>query len=418
MALALRLAAQGAAVSGIAGWPAVGATARASARMSTPIDRWLLGRLQAVAGAAPVRFELWDGTTAARPAGAPVAMIRFRTREALLATLWDPELQFGEAYMAGTADVRGDLEAALEAIYRGLTRRRHNWWPARRANDRDASRANVHHHYDLGNAFYRLWLDPEMVYTCGYFRSPATPLDDAQVAKMELVCRKLHLRPGERVIEAGCGWGSLALYMARRYRVTVRAFNLSVEQIAYARERARAEGLGTRVEFVHDDYRNAAGRCDAFVSIGMLEHVGTHDYPTLGRLLDTTLAPDGRGLLHFIGRNRPEPLNAWIRRRVFPGAYAPTLPEVFDRALAPHDFSVLDVENLRLHYAKTLEHWRRRYLAAIRDVERMFDPAFARAWDLYLAGSQAAFVTGSLQLFQIVFTRGANNAIPWTRTTR
>ena len=406
-------------MSGIAGWPAVETTARASARMSTPVDRWLLGRLQAVTGDAAVSFELWDGTAAARAPGAPVAAIRFRTRQALLATLWDPELQFGDAYMAGAVEVRGDLEAALEAIYRGLTRRRRNWWPAHRANDPVASRANVHHHYDLGNAFYRLWLDPEMVYTCGYFRSPAASLEGAQTAKMELVCRKLRLRPGERVLEAGCGWGSLALYMARRYRVTVRAFNLSVEQIACARERARAEGLATRVEFVHDDYRNAGGcRYDAFVSVGMLEHVGRHEYPTLGRLLDGTLGPDGRGLLHFIGRNHPEPLNAWIRRRVFPGAYAPTLPEVFDGALAPHDFSVLDVENLRLHYAKTLEHWRRRYLAALRDVERMFDPAFARAWDLYLAGSQAAFVTGSLQLFQIVFARGASNAIPWTRAAR
>ena len=391
---------------------------RTSARGSTRLDRWLLAQLQRVTATAPVRFELWDGFAAQPPGVAAVATIRFTTRDSLLATIWDPELNFGEAYMAGGADVHGDLEVLLEAIYRGLTRRRRAWWPARLRNDAGAARANVHHHYDLGNDFYRLWLDREMVYTCAYFRSPLTSLEEAQTAKMELVCRKLCLSPGDRVVEAGCGWGSLALHMARRYRVKVRAFNLSVEQIAYARERARAEGLGSRVEFVRDDYRNVTGRCDVFVSIGMLEHVGKPDYPTLGRLLDRALTGDGRGLLHFIGRNHAEPLNPWIRKRVFPGAYAPTLPEVFDGTLAPHDFSVLDVENLRLHYAKTLEHWRRRYLAAEREVTAMFDAAFARAWHLYLAGSEAAFATGSLQLFQVVFARGGSNAIPWTRVTR
>ena len=285
-------------------------------------------------------------------------------------------------------------------------------------NDVAASTQNVHRHYDLGNDFYRRWLDREMVYTCAYFRSPATSLEEAQVAKMELVCRKLRLSSGERVVEAGCGWGSLALHMARRYRAKVRAFNLSVEQISYARERARAEGLGNRVEFVLDDYRNVSGVYDAFVSVGMLEHVGKADYRSLGRVIDRSLSGEGRGLLHFIGRNQAEPLNPWIRKRIFPGAYAPTLREVFEGSLEAHDFSVLDVENLRLHYAATLEHWRRRYLAAARTVAATFDQRFARAWDLYLAGSQAAFATGSLQLFQVVFARGGSNRIPWTRVSR
>lgn len=257
-----------------------------------------------------------------------------------------------------------------------------------------------------------------MVYTCAYFRSPDTPLEAAQIAKMDLVCRKVRLSPGNRVVEAGCGWGSLALHMARRYRVTVRAFNLSSEQIAYARDRARAEGLGTRVEFIEDDYRNLGGKCDAFVSVGMLEHVGKANYGALGEVVDRTLSADGRGLLHFIGRNRPEPVNAWIRKRIFPGSYVPTLQEVFEGCFEPYDLAVLDVENLRLHYAKTLEHWRRRYLAAAHTVGAMFDAPFVRAWDLYLAGSQAAFVTGSMQLFQVVFARGGTNAIPWTRATR
>jgi cyclopropane-fatty-acyl-phospholipid synthase len=206
--------------------------------------------------------------------------------------------------------------------------------------------------------------------------------------------------------------------MAREYGVTVRAFNISAEQITYARDRAKAERLLDRVEFVEGDYREVRGECDAFVSVGMLEHVGLADYPTLGGVIDRSLASHGRGLLHFIGRNRPGPLNPWIRKRIFPGAYPPILAEVFGNVLEPWDLSVLDVENLRLHYAATIAHWRRRFDAAANEVAARFDEVFVRAWRLYLAGSQAAFATGTMQLFQVVFARGTSNAIPWTRYQR
>ncbi len=368
--------------------------------------------------AAPIRFVLWDGFEVPSQTGPAVATIIIKNRRALLSWVWDPELNFGEAYMYGAVDIRGDLVALLEAIYRALpdTTQR-SWWLWQGSNDVTAARENVHHHYDLGNEFYRLWLDPAMVYTCAYFPTLDATLDEAQIAKMDLVCRKLQLRPGERVVEAGCGWGSLALFMAARYGVTVRAFNLSAEQIGYARDRARQERLADRVEFVHDDYRNVKGTCDAFVSVGMLEHVGLPDYPTLGRVMSRSLGSRGRGLLHFIGRNRPMLLNAWIRKRIFPGAYPPTLTEVFEHVLEPHDFSVLDVENLRLHYAKTLEHWCQRFEARRDEVATMFDDTFVRAWRLYLAGSQVAFTTGTMQLFQVVFARGTTNTIPWRRAT-
>jgi cyclopropane-fatty-acyl-phospholipid synthase len=152
-----------------------------------------------------------------------------------------------------------------------------------------------------------------------------------------------------------------------------------------------------------------------FVSVGMLEHVGAGDYPTLGDVIHRSLGGHGRGLLHFIGRNNPMPLNPWIRKRIFPGAYPPTLREVCEHVLEPHRFSVLDVENLRLHYAKTLDHWRQRFECSSDQVQRMFDEAFVRAWRLYLAGSYASFATGYMQLFQVVFARGTSNAIPWTR---
>jgi cyclopropane-fatty-acyl-phospholipid synthase len=196
--------------------------------------------------------------------------------------------------------------------------------------------------------------------------------------------------------------------------VRVWAFNISREQIVYARERAQAMDLAGRVEFVEDDYRNISGRCDAFVSVGMLEHVGPSHYGELGDLIDRCLAANGRGLLHSIGQNQPTPFNAWIEKRIFPGAYPPTLREMVE-ILEPHAFSVLDVENLRLHYALTLEHWLRRFEDARGMVGAMYDESFVRAWRLYLAGSLAAFNTGELQLFQVLFARGASNEVPWTR---
>jgi cyclopropane-fatty-acyl-phospholipid synthase len=385
---------------------------------STKVDRWALARIQRSVASAPIRFELWDGFALDSMAGPCVGNIRFKNRRALFDFVWDPDLNLGETYMSGAVETRGDLTALLEAIYRALGKARPRpWWLWQGANDRRAAQHNVHHHYDLGNDFYRLWLDREMVYTCAYFPTPDATLEDAQVAKMDLVCRKLRLRPGDRVVEAGCGWGSLALFMARRYGVSVRAFNLSSEQIAAARARAGVEGLADRVEFIEDDYRNIRGRCDVFVSVGMLEHVGMADYPTLGRVLDRSLSDTGRGLLHFIGRDQPAPLNPWIRKRIFPGAYTPTLHEVFEHVLEPHALSVLDVENLRLHYAKTLAHWRQRFSESSRQVSAMFDETFVRAWELYLAGSEAAFSTGSMQLFQVVFARGGSNTVPWTRVT-
>lgn len=384
---------------------------------STRFDRWVLGRIQSFVATAPIRFRLWDGFELPTLSGPPVATMLFKQRSALYGWMWDPELNFGETYMAGLVDIQGDLLALLEAIYRSFTRPRRPWWLWQKSNDKRAARENVHHHYDIGNDFYRLWLDEEMVYTCAYFPATDVSLEEAQIAKLDMVCRKLQLKPGERVIEAGCGWGSLALFMARNYGVTVRAFNISREQIAYARQRAAAEGLADRVEFVEDDYRNVQGECDAFVSVGMLEHVGTAHYAALGSVIDRSLTQDGRGFLHFIGRDRPAPLSPWIRKRIFPGAYAPTLPEVFDRVLEPYSFSVLDVHNLRWHYAKTLEHWRRRFEDASRQVESMFDDNFVRAWRLYLTGSQASFSTGSLQLFQVLFARGDTPAAPFTRVS-
>ena len=216
------------------------------------------------------------------------------------------------------------------------------------------------------------------------------------------------------VVEAGCGWGGLARYMARHYGVKVHAYNISREQLAYARAEAERQQLDHLIEYVEDDYRNIQGQYDAFVSIGMLEHVGKENYPALAALIRRSLKPDGIALLHSIGRNRPMLMNAWIEKRIFPGAYPPSIGE-FMEICELGDFSVLDVENLRLHYARTLSHWMDRFTARETEVTALYDQHFTRAWRMYLAGSIAAFRAGSLQLFQVVFTHGDNNRLPQNR---
>jgi cyclopropane-fatty-acyl-phospholipid synthase len=387
----------------------------------TRLDRWVATQVQRSIEMARVRLELWDGSSPYSRSGPTIGDLIVSDRQTLFGLAVNPDLHFGEAYMAGRLLIRGAMRQVFEALSRASLRDP-SWGDRLRAavssaNNLRTARRNVHHHYDLGNDFYALWLDSQLVYTCAYFPNQEMPLDAAQSAKLDLVCRKLRVRPGETVIETGCGWGALALHMARHYGVRVRAFNVSKEQLEYARERARREGLGGRVEFIDDDYRNVTGAYDVFVSIGMLEHVGLRHLKSLAAVLRRTLKRDGgRGLLHFIGRDVRRPLNAWIRRRIFPGGYPPTLSEVTTHVLAPAAMSVLDVENLRLHYARTLACWSDRFANVKDDVSRRFSPEFARAWELYLAGSEAAFTTGWMQLFQVVFSPRESAPPSWTRS--
>src|SRR5437867_9462378 len=387
------------------------------------IEHRLLELLLMRTGRLPIQFVLRNGERIQTGDEEPVARVFIRDRRTLWKLACNPELYFGDGYSDGSIRVEGDLVALLDTVCKAgadkldkgiLARAVSRWLEQRQRNSLRGSRKNIQHHYDIRTDFYRLWLDAQLVYTCAYFPSPDDSLEEAQVAKMNHVCRKLRLKPGETVVEAGCGWGALALYLAERCGVSVKAFNISREQILYARERARERGLEGRVEFIEDDYRNIRGRCDAFVSVGMLEHVGLDHYRDLGKVMHRVLGADGRGFLHFIGRDRERPLNVWIRRRVFPGAYPPTLRQALG-ILEPWGFAVLDIENLRLHYARTLELWLDRFESSAEKVTAMFSPQFTRAWRLYLAGSMIAFRTGFMQLFQVAFARSASNRIAWTR---
>ncbi|MDE2451066.1 MAG: class I SAM-dependent methyltransferase [Gammaproteobacteria bacterium] len=393
-----------------------------TAAATRSVEGRLLARLLDYLGKPPLEFNLWTGERIA-PAGPPiVARVQVSNRATLLRILADVQVSFPDAYSEGRLDIEGDLVELLETVYHSgrngprQTSLRRLMERLRRphVNTLTGSRENIHHHYDIGNDFYSLWLGKTMAYTCAYYPTPTTTLDEAQTAKMDHVCRKLRLRAGESVVEAGCGWGALGLHMAQHYGVKVRAFNISKEQVAYARARAASLGLSSQVEYVLDDYRNISGRYDAFVSVGMLEHVGVANYPALGEVIARSIGPQGRGLIHSIGRNRPAPLQPWIEKRIFPGAYPPSLAEMM-QIFEPHDFSVLDVENLRLHYAQTLRDWLALFEAASGRVREMFDEKFVRMWRMYLAGSVAGFTTGALQLFQVVFAPRDNNEVPMTR---
>lgn len=424
--------------SGELSYDAMG-TAMPPNRRAWPVEVAMLERLLKAVGIRSLRLVLWDGQQVNAPAPAsdgvlkgssgtpqagavPLATFHIPDRNVLYSLIANPAVTFGDGYAAGLVQIDGDLVRWLENGYRGIAAAPPGWlrkWITAcinrpRRNTLSGSHDNIHSHYDIGNDFYRLWLDEQLLYTCAYFPEQDISLEASQIAKMDHVCRKLRLRPGQTVVETGCGWGALSLHMARHYGVKVKAFNISHQQILYAQQRAEQEGLADRVEFIEDDYRHAAGTYDAFVSVGMLEHVGIDNYAALGAVIDRCLKPTGTALIHTIGRNKPRWMDPWIEKRIFPGAYPPTLRQMMD-LFEPFNFSVLDVENLRLHYALTVRHWLARFEQHRDEVARMFDDRFVRTWRLYLAGSIAAFTTGTLQLFQVVFNRGTSNEVPWTR---
>lgn len=391
---------------------------------SLPFDRWLARRLISFMGIRSIVFLLWDGTRIKSP-GATADPIEFHIsdRRTLLDLATGFDVALGDAVSTGRLHIQGDTVALYEEFIRALETTVHydSWYrrlmllvntPSRISLK--ASRNNVYHHYDIGNDFYRLWLDEDMQYTCGFFPSENATLSEAQRAKMDRICRKLDLQPGQHVVEAGCGYGSLAIHMAAHYGVHVRGYDLSKEMIRFARERVKALNLGDRVEFVEDDYRNVKGKYDAFVAIEMLEHVGLRNYRGFGAVAARALKLNGRGLIQFIGYNAPNPFIGWVGRRIFPGAFLPSLSQA-SAFFEPQSFSILDLENLRPHYALTCRAWLERFDAAQDQITAMYGENFVRAWRLYLASSVAAYTSGSQQLYQIVFAPALSNAMPLKR---
>ena len=393
-------------------YQASGLTAQSS---SLRHERFGLESLFNRLGRPNIQIRLWDGFAVGTP-DESIGTVTFNNRSALYHLLFWGEVAFGDGYCVGSIDIEGNLVDILVDINARRRNRAGVGAPFeklplarfRSTNTLGGAQENIHHHYDIGNDFYRLWLDDEMQYTCAYFLDPDMTLEAAQQAKMDHVCRKLQLQPGDRVVEAGCGWGGLARHMAKYYGAKVTAYNISKEQVRYASDRAHTEGYDDKVSYIEDDYRNIKGSFDVFVSVGMLEHVGKENYKILGDVIESSLAKEGRALIHSIGRNVARPMSAWIDRRIFPGAYPPTLSEMMN-ILEPNRFSVLDVENLRLHYARTLEHWLQRFELSNLEISEMFDERFLRMWEFYLLISKYSFVNMGNVVFQIQIAKNINN---------
>ena len=356
----------------------------------------------------------------------PAVAVRFTSAKAQRAALFNPELRLGEAYMDGTFVVeRGSIADALAILLRHEHIAPPTWsrpWRDGRYlfrrlqqfNPRSRARRNVAHHYDLDGRLYRLFLDADQQYSCAYFEDPEQSLDDAQLAKKRHLAAKLRVEPGATVLDIGCGWGGLALYLAEIAGARVTGITLSQEQHARAQQRALERGRTADVSFRLEDYRDVSGRFDRIVSVGMFEHVGVGFYDTFFRKGAQLLDNDGIFLLHTIGRSGPPSVtNPWVAKYIFPGGYIPALSEVLP-TIERAGLMVTDVEILQSHYAETLKAWRARFLAHREEVERLYDARFVRMWEFYLASSEMSFRESDLVVFQIQMAK-RKGVVPATR---
>lgn len=358
----------------------------------------------------------------------PQAGVHLKNTAAVRSLVLNPGLAFGEAYMGGSLEplectlydllhllmlnamnpsghITEQLSAALRYVRRGWIQ----------FNSTSRSKQNVAHHYDLGNSLYALFLDKDWQYSCAYFRTGQETLDEAQEAKKHHIAAKLKLdRPGLEVLDIGCGWGGMALTLAKDYGAVVTGITLSEEQLSFARQRAEEAGLAGQVRFELVDYRNMQRKFDRIVSVGMFEHVGVGHYKTFFEKIRHCLKPDGIALLHSIGRSdEPGTTNPWMNKYIFPGGYSPALSEVFS-AVQQTGLWVTDCEILRLHYARTIAIWRERFAARRADAVAMYDERFARMFEFYLAAAELAFRVQGHMNFQLQLSPSIS-AVPLTR---
>ncbi len=367
------------------------------------------------------RLRVGDGS------GEPV-VIAFADKGAEIGVLADPDVRIGELYMDGRLTVEdgrlydfihllmsGRVRSRPPVHMRALDKTRVAMRRIRQRNSAARARRNVAHHYDLDSRLYRLFLDPDMQYSCAYFEKPGQPLADAQLAKRRHIAAKLDIRPASRVLDIGCGWGGLGLYLAEvPGAARVRGITLSEEQVAIAKKRAVESAVADRVQFDLCDYRHLDETFDRIVSVGMFEHVGVPYYPAFFEACARMLEPGGVMLLHTIGcSDGPGFVTPWLDKYIFPGGYIPGLSEIVPE-IEKAGLIISDIEILQLHYAETLRAWRTNFQSRRAEAEALYDERFCRMWEFYLAGSEAAFRCENLNVFQIQIMKRPATA-PTTR---
>lgn len=370
------------------------------------------------------QVKFWDGETVNYGAGNPVMKIVFNREAPAGLSLKDPVLSFGEAYVEGIIDFEGDLEEVIRIIEQNRDLAARKGIRTRVSSairnvggtvSRQKQKQDIQHHYDLGNDFFTLWLDDTMSYSCAYFRDYGDTLTQAQIQKIDLILKKLQLKPGEKLLDIGCGWGWLIIRAARQYGVSGLGITLSEEQYTAVKQRISELGLSGLLEVELLNYLDLPDqlRFDKIVSVGMFEHVGREN---LGRYMDKVnklLVPGGLSMLHTITGTEENPVNSWIDTYIFPGGYIPSLRETI-WLLPRYNFHLLHAESLRMHYAMTLDRWYRNFTSHVDQVRDKFGEKFVRMWSLYLRGCAASFRVSGLNVYQLLFSKGLNNSLPLT----
>jgi cyclopropane-fatty-acyl-phospholipid synthase len=375
--------------------------------------------LQIKHGALKVTY--WDGTTVTYGSGTEYNHLKVISPQAVRAILRSMSVGFGESYMNGLIDIEGPIENISKltienasafsklSLSRALARRN--------INVRDRQKSQIQHHYDLGNDFYKMWLDSSLTYSCAYFRTPKDSLELAQQQKVDHILRKLQLKKGMNLLDIGSGWGTLLIKAAKEYGITGLGITLSQQQFEHSNKAAKAAGVDDKVRFELINYQDLAERdilFDRIVSVGMFEHVGRKNQDEYFKAVAKMLKPGAISVLHSITNRVETTVDPWIDKYIFPGGYIPATRQVV-KTLPDHGFDLIDYENLRIHYAMTLEEWLGRFEKHKKEVLKMYDDRFYRMWRLYLGSSASSFRYGDLNLSQFVFTKGLNNTLPLTR---
>ncbi|WP_088189586.1 cyclopropane-fatty-acyl-phospholipid synthase family protein [Desulfosporosinus sp. FKA] len=369
----------------------------------------------------PCEVKYWDGDVKKYGEGEIQFRINFSEPIPKSEIISDPSLAFGEGYMRKKIDIDGAVQKVIESIYNNQNSFLYDKKPYVKfakilSNTLRKSKDDVQYHYDIGNDFYRLWLDESMTYSCAYFESPEDSLYQAQKNKVNHILRKLNLRPGQTLLDIGCGWGELILTAAKNYQVKAMGVTLSSEQYSRVSERIKEEGLEELVEVQQIDFRELNDRTfDRVVSVGMIEHVGRENLDGYFSAVKSFLNEGGISLLHCItGYDEDSGTNSWIDKYIFPGGYIPAVNELVS-LIVENKFCLIDLESLREHYTRTLEHWTQNFEKALPEIRKMKDDTFIRMWRLYLNSCAASFHCGNIDVHQLLFTKGVNNNLPLTR---
>ncbi|WP_291635652.1 cyclopropane-fatty-acyl-phospholipid synthase family protein [Clostridium sp.] len=368
----------------------------------------------------PFEIKYWDGSVESYGEGDPKFRIIFNELIPKGDIIKDPSIALGEGYMTKKIEIEGNVQSVIESLYNNKesflkkSGKYNNLIKIIKSNIK-TNKDNIQFHYDIGNDFYKLWLDNTMTYSCGYFENDTDSLNQAQENKENYILRKLNLKEGQSLLDIGCGWGELIISAAKKYKVKALGITLSEEQLQNVNVRIKAEGLEDLVEVRLADYRELKNiSFDRIVSVGMLEHVGKENLSEYFDVVYNLLNEKGISLLHCITGVNEGGTNTWIDKYIFPGGHIPGIKNIITN-IAEQDFELIGIESLRRHYGKTLECWAQNFENALPEIEKSKDEIFIRMWRLYLNACAASFNCGNVNLHQILFAKGVNNDLPWTR---